>query len=132
MLQNFNAKCTLTFIRFTAATMNSGHILIRRTQAQHFQVQCWVMGSLCEMIKTFSLVPRPSLLVCVQYNTQKWKSGQKQGRPWNTYHMNNVRWMRGGRWGRGPHSYNITTLLSILSLSRTPDVHKIASTPFGR
>ena len=42
--------------------------------------------------------------VCVQYNTRKWKSGEKQGRPGNTYHVNNVKWMRGGRGGGGVHN----------------------------
>ena len=27
-------------------------------------------------------------LVCIQYNTQKWKSSEKWERPWNTYHVN--------------------------------------------
>ena len=32
---------------------------------------------------------------------------QIRGRPGNTYHVNDVRWMRGGRRGEGPHSNNI-------------------------
>ena len=32
--------------------------------------------------------------VRVQDNTQKWKSGENQARPGNTYHMKDVRWMR--------------------------------------
>ena len=30
------------------------------------------------------------------YNTWKQKSGENWGRPGNTYHMNEVRWTRGG------------------------------------
>ena len=38
-------------------------------------------------------------MVCVQYNTRK--SSEKRGRPGNTYHMNDVWWLRGGRGGGG-------------------------------
>ena len=54
----------------------------------------------------YSLVPRPPLflvfqLVCVQYNTRKQKSGEKWERPGNTYHVNDVWWMRCGHRGGG-------------------------------
>ena len=32
-----------------------------------------------------------------QYNTQKRKSSEKWERPENTYHVNDIRWMRDGR-----------------------------------
>ena len=32
----------------------------------------------------------------------KWKSGEKWGRPGNTYHMNDVRWTQGGHRGAVP------------------------------
>ena len=64
-----------------------------------------------ELFNIPSLVPRPPSFffcssVCVQYNTQKRKSCEEWGMPGNTYHVNDVWWMRGGRqtWGvRGPH-----------------------------
>ena len=37
--------------------------------------------------------------VCVQYSTLKWKNGKIWGRPENTCHMNDVRWMWGGHRG---------------------------------
>ena len=36
-------------------------------------------------------------LVCVQYNTRMRKSSEKRRRPGNTYHVNDMRWTRGGR-----------------------------------
>ena len=53
-----------------------------------------------------SLVPWPPPFffcssVCVQYNTWKRKSDKKRGRPGNTYHVNDVRWTRGGHRGGG-------------------------------
>ena len=44
-------------------------------------------------------------LVCVQYNTQKLKSGEKWGRPGNTYHVNDVRWTGGGQRGEMVHTH---------------------------
>ena len=39
--------------------------------------------------------------VYVQYNTQKQKSGEKHGRPGNTYHVNDIWWTRGEHGGKG-------------------------------
>ena len=54
-----------------------------------------------------SLIPRTPLfcsLVCVQYNTQKWKNSEKRGRSGNTYHVNDIRWRQGEcRGGEGVH-----------------------------
>ena len=44
----------------------------------------------------FSGLPQFCSLVCIQYNVQKRKGSEKCGRPRNTYHMNDVWWMRGG------------------------------------
>ena len=73
-------------------------------------------------------------LVCVQYNTWKWKSGEKQRRPGNTYRVNGVRWTRGGRRGRGVciQTHLNTWKSSTLSLGKTLDVHKIMSTLLDR
>ena len=57
------------------------------------------------------------LLVCDQYNTQKWKSGKKWERLENTYHVNDIRWMRDGRRGE--------ILDFITTARRTPDVREI-------
>ena len=55
------------------------------------------ISSLCGcLIASFPGLPRLCSLVCIQYNTRKWKSGEKQGRPGNTYHMNDIWWTQGG------------------------------------
>ena len=41
-------------------------------------------------------LPHFCSLVCIQYNARKRKGSEKCGRPRNTYHMNDVWWMRGG------------------------------------
>ena len=82
-----------------------------------------------------SLAPRTSPFLffsSVQYDTQRQKSGEVQGRPGNTYmyHMNDVWWTRGGHvWGgRGLHSQNVLDfIVSVPMIARTPDVHKIDS-----
>ena len=54
-----------------------------------------------------SLVPGPPpfffFSVCIQHNTQSAEEREKRGRPGNTYHMNDVWWMRGGRRGGLAH-----------------------------
>ena len=40
------------------------------------------------------------LLLFFSLHTWKQKSGEKQGRPGNTYHVNEVGWMQGGRRGK--------------------------------
>ena len=55
-----------------------------------------------------SLISRTPLfcsLVCVQYNTQKWRNTEKWGRPGNTYHVNDIRWRWG--WRRGGEGVHI-------------------------
>ena len=48
-----------------------------------------------------------SPVICSSVCVQQWKSAKKRGRPGNTYHMNDVWWMQGGRWGRQPQSYKL-------------------------
>ena len=82
-----------------------------------------------------SLAPRtPSFLFfsSVQYDTRRQKSGEVQGRPGNTYHMNYVWWTRGGHVGGGGgralccHDV-LDFIVSVLMIARMPDVHKIDS-----
>ena len=76
---------------------------------------------------SISLVPRPPLfvffcsLVCVHYNTHKWKSGEKRGRPGISYRMHDVRWTRGGH--RVPRSNNILDFIVQLSITRQGPIH---------
>ena len=51
--------------------------------------------------------------VCIQYNTRKWKSGKKRGRPGNTYQVNDVWWTWSGRRGGGGLSVNCEVSPSI-------------------
>ena len=60
--------------------------------------------NIMQLVSTLVLALFPGLpvfcsSVFVQYNTWKWKSAEKQGRPGNTYHVNDVRWTQGGRRG---------------------------------
>ena len=54
-------------------------------------------------VASFPGLPSFCSSVCVQYNTQKWKSGEKRGRPGNIFHVTSVWWMRGGRRGSSAH-----------------------------
>ena len=66
---------------------------------------CHVVANSIAIYLTISLVPRPPPFFCssvfAQYNTRK--RHEKWGRPGNTYHMNDIRWTRGGRMGGGVH-----------------------------
>ena len=55
------------------------------------------------VVSSFPGLPHFCSSVCVQYNAWKWKSGEKWGRPGNTYHVDDVRSTRGGRKGGGVH-----------------------------
>ena len=57
-------------------------------------------------IASFPGLPRFRSSVCVQYNARQRKSAKKKwGRPGNTYHVNDVRWTRGGRGGGAVPDY---------------------------
>ena len=82
-------------IHFTSLYLTSLFIYTRPSQFFSFRVHRIKVPS-------FPGLPRFCSAVCVQYNTRKWKNSKKWGRPGNTYHVNDVWWMRGGRRGEGP------------------------------
>ena len=104
----------------------------------------------------FSDLPHFCSLVCIQYNARKRKGSEKCGRPRNTYHMNDVWWMRGGcrgdiahlqthvinnraseveyyrscehlgSWLSLEHSMKSSTLFECGSLLRPPHIHQMS------
>ena len=103
----------------------------------------------------FSGLPHFCSLVCIQYNARKRKGSEKCGRPRNTYHMNDVWWMRGGcrgdiahlqthvinnraseveyyrcenlgSWLLLEHSMKSSTLFECGSLLRPPHIHQMS------
>jgi len=62
-------------------------------------------------------IPYFHSLVCVDNNIQKWKSGNKLGRPRRIRHASYIRLMRGGRGGAGL----IVDSASLQSLHRPVD-----------
>ena len=97
-------------------------------------VECFLMGLGVHCVLTsFPGLTHVLLFVC---NTRK--SGKKQGRSGNTYHMNGIRWTRGGRRRGGIH-IQITCWTSSSStplLGRTSYIHRwrilSSASVFGR
>ena len=90
------------------------HLLKKFTSCKTFGFRFCEVGN---SLNILALV----LSVCVQYNTRKWKSTEKRGRPGNTYHMNDVKWMvdatwmwRGVGWGWCPTTCPCTQQTSLL------------------
>ena len=59
------------------------------------------LPSLYHLCHLCNLIPRPPPFFVLQFSFRK--SAKKWGRPGNTYHVDDVWWMRGGRRGGGVH-----------------------------
>ena len=81
------------------ASLLSSHLV-----SLSWKLDMYTLGLPPNLIALFPGLPCFCSYTCVQCNTRKQQ--QRQGRPGNTYHVNDMRWTQGGRmWGgRGLHS----------------------------